>query len=67
MFKNIEVKKMFKGHIHECHQFKVNIKGNKFAGLLKDREILWFHPHPKNKLNETSIHALELKVQDILN
>ncbi|GHI01584.1 hypothetical protein [Neobacillus kokaensis] len=67
MFENIEVKKMFEGQFHECRQFKVSIRGKNYAGLLKDKEIQWFHPHPKNKLEKSHIRAIELKVQDLLN
>ncbi|AZU64259.1 hypothetical protein [Neobacillus mesonae] len=67
MFKNFEVKTMFKGLFHECQQFKINIKGKDYAGLFKAGEIQWFHPHPKNKLKETHLSAIELKVQDLLN
>lgn len=66
MFEDFEVKPMFEEQIHERQQFTLNIQGEHYQGIFHDGEIHWFHPHPKNTLEDDHLQAVEAKVQKLL-
>ncbi|WP_243458108.1 YheE family protein [Sporosarcina sp. Te-1] len=64
--KEIEVKPMFEGQIHERQQFKVTIDGNDYQGIYHEGDIDWFHPHPENDLSDAHVDHIESQVHGFM-
>lgn len=67
MADDFEVKPMFEGQYHERPQFKINIQGNDYLGVMHDDEIKWFHPHPHKVLEDEHVETIESQIQEKLN
>jgi hypothetical protein len=67
MFENFEVNKLFEGQAHERHQFSLHIQGDEYKGLIRDGKIHWYNPHPKQKIAEKDLHAVESQVFNRMN
>ncbi|MFK4998402.1 DUF5342 family protein [Bacillus sp. N9] len=63
---NFEVKPLFKNQIHERQQFSLDIEGHTYQGIYHDEEIQWFHPHPKNVLEDKVLENMESIVSDLM-
>ena len=66
MFENIEVEKMFEDQTHERHKFKVNIQGDEYNGILHNGEVQWFHPQPRNKLEDEHVDGVESSIHQYI-
>ncbi|MED4402917.1 hypothetical protein [Metabacillus fastidiosus] len=66
MFEIFEVQPMFEGRIHERHQFKLNINGDEYKGIIHEGDIQWFQPHPAYEFEEEYLDAVESKVHKML-
>jgi len=64
---NIDVKKMFEDQVHERHHFKVNIKGDEYAGIYHNGEVQWFNPQPRNTIEDEHIDNVESSIHEYLN
>lgn len=62
----LELKKAFEDRIHERYQFTLQVFGEEFKGLLHEGEIQWFHPHPKQKLEDKHVVTIESEVQKMM-
>ncbi|MCQ6282472.1 hypothetical protein [Bacillus sp. EB600] len=67
MFENFEVNKRFEGRVHERHEFSLNIQGDQYKGLIHDGKIHWYNPHPKQKIEEENLNAVESQVFNMMN
>lgn len=63
---NFEVEPIFEDRQHERHQFKLVIDGRKYKGDYIDGEIQWLNPHPKQKVGEEEVKAIEAEVHYLL-
>ncbi|HEY4554608.1 MAG TPA: hypothetical protein VIG80_15550 [Bacillaceae bacterium] len=61
---NLEVKPAFEDRVHERHQFTLQVQGEEFKGFVHEGEIQWFHPQPKQKLEEEQIQAIESQIHE---
>ncbi|WP_066384115.1 hypothetical protein [Neobacillus mesonae] len=66
MFEDFEVSQLWEGHVHERPQFSLSVQGNEYKGMVHDDKIHWFHPHPKQTLEEEHVSAIESKVFDMI-
>lgn len=66
MFENFEINHLFEGQVHERPHFSLTIQGNEYRGMVNDEQIHWFNPHPKQKLEEDHLSAIESKVYDLM-
>ncbi|MHA6261401.1 hypothetical protein ACXYMX_16175 [Sporosarcina sp. CAU 1771] len=67
MLQNIEVMTpLFEGQVNERLQFKLNIEGNDYQGIIYDEEIHWFHPQPYNKIEEDDLNFVESNVRNLM-
>ncbi|RHW39084.1 hypothetical protein D1B31_14095 [Neobacillus notoginsengisoli] len=64
MIEDFKVNKLFEGQIHNHHQFKLNVHGKDYLGLVKEEsnEILWFHPYPTRHLEDELVEQIESHV-----
>ncbi|MYL57406.1 DUF5342 family protein [Virgibacillus halodenitrificans] len=58
----IKVTPMLEDQSHEAHQFKLNIDGEEFKGMVRDGKLEWFHPKPRRKLKDARVDKVEEKV-----
>lgn len=66
MFENFEVNHLFEGQAHEQPHFSLSIQGHNYKGMVQDGKIHWYHPHPKQKIPEDHLSAIESKVSDMM-
>lgn len=64
MIDDIEMKPVFEDTAHERHQFILNVQGHEYKGYVQDEEIHWFHPHPKQKLTQEHVEAIETEIHE---
>ena len=62
--KDIEMKQVFEGRPHERRQFILKVQGDEFKGFVHEGEIQWFHPHPKQKLKDEHVEAIETEIHE---
>ena len=63
---DLELKPAFEDRIHERQQFTLQVQGEEFKGFVHKGEIQWFHPHPKQKLEDEHVQAIESEVHETL-
>jgi hypothetical protein len=61
---DIEMKQAFEDRPHERRQVILNVEGAEFKGFVHEGEIQWFHPHPKQKLQDMHIEAIETEIHE---
>jgi hypothetical protein len=66
MFEDFEVSHLWEGHVHERPQFSLNVHGNEYKGMVHNDKIHWYHPHPKQALDEEHVSAIESKVFNMI-
>ncbi|WP_026575089.1 DUF5342 family protein [Bacillus sp. UNC438CL73TsuS30] len=66
MFENFEVNHLFEGQAHEQPHFSLNIQGHDYKGMVQDGKIHWYHPHPKQKVEEEYLSSVEQQVFDLM-
>jgi hypothetical protein len=64
MFENIEVEKMFEDQTHERHKFKVSIQGDDYSGIYHKGEVQWFHPQPRNTIEDEHMDSVESSIHE---
>ncbi|MFJ7729645.1 hypothetical protein ACIQXV_26535 [Neobacillus sp. NPDC097160] len=62
--KDFELTHIFEESIHERHQFTLQVQGEQFKGFDHEGEIQWFHPQPKQKLEEEQVEAIESEIHE---
>ncbi|KMY48538.1 hypothetical protein [Peribacillus loiseleuriae] len=62
--KDIEIEQVFEGKPHERHQFILKVDGEEFKGFVHEGEIQWFQPHPKQKLKDEHVEAIETEIHE---
>lgn len=62
----IEIEPILENQSHEAHQFKLNIMGEEFKGMLRHGQLEWFHPKPKTKVENEHVEKIEKKVYEKL-
>ncbi|WP_059172280.1 hypothetical protein [Bacillus sp. FJAT-27445] len=58
----LEIKPAFEDRVHERHQFTLKVDGEEYKAFMTEGEIQWFHPHPKQKLEDEHVQAIELEI-----
>lgn len=61
---DLEVKPAFEDRVYERHQFTLQVHGEEFKGFVHEGEIQWFHPQPKQKLEEEHVQAIENEIHE---
>ncbi len=61
-----EIDKAFEDRMHERYQFTLQVFGEEFKGFVHEEEIQWFHPHPKQRLEDEHVQAIESDVQKMV-
>jgi hypothetical protein len=59
---DIEMKPVFEDRPHERRQVILKVQGDEFKGFVHEGEIQWFHPHPKQKLKDEHVEAIEKEI-----
>ncbi|AXN38861.1 hypothetical protein [Peribacillus butanolivorans] len=62
--KDLELKPAFEDRVHERRQFSLQVQGEEFKGFVHEGEIQWFHPQPKQKLEEDLVEAIESEIHE---
>lgn len=62
--KDFEITPAFEDRIHERRQFTLQVQGEEFKGFVHEGEIQWFHPQPKQKLDEDHVEAIEAEIHE---
>ncbi|MFD4816286.1 hypothetical protein [Peribacillus butanolivorans] len=62
--KDLEIKPAFEDRVHERRQFSLQVQGEEFKGFVHEGEIQWFHPQPKQKLEEDLVEAIESEIHE---
>ncbi|MBO0993754.1 HicA family toxin-antitoxin system [Bacillus sp. SD088] len=60
----LEVEPMFPDQVHQAHQFKLNIEGEQFKGMVRNGKLEWFHPKPRRKLANDKVEKVEKQIQE---
>ncbi|MDR7079673.1 hypothetical protein J2Y03_004731 [Neobacillus niacini] len=61
---DIEMKQVFEDRPHERRQVILKVQGQEFKGFVHEGEIHWFHPHPKQKLKDEHVEAIETEIYE---
>lgn len=64
--KELEIKPVFKDKAYKRHQFTLKVDGEQFKGFVHESEIKWFHPQPKQKLEDEKVEAIETEIHEKL-
>lgn len=64
--KELEVKPVFEDKAYKRHQFTLKVQGEQYKGFVHESEIQWFHPQPKQKLEEEQVQAIEAEIHEKL-
>ncbi|MCH6267802.1 hypothetical protein [Neobacillus citreus] len=66
MFENFEVNHLFEDSVLKHPHFSLSIDGHEYKGMVKDEKIHWYQPHPKQKIEEEHLSAVESQVYDMM-
>jgi hypothetical protein len=61
---DIEMKQVFEDRPHERRQVILKVEGAEFKGFVHEGEIDWFYPHPKQKLKDEHVEAIETEIHE---
>ncbi|GIN59465.1 MULTISPECIES: hypothetical protein [Lederbergia] len=61
---NLEVEPMFPDQVHQVHQFKLDIEGEQFKGMIRNGKLEWFHPKPRRKLANDKVEKVEKQIHE---
>ena len=61
---DIEMTQVFEDRPHERRQVTLKVQGDEFKGFVHEGEIQWFHPHPKQKLKDEHVEAIETEIHE---
>ena len=61
---DIEMTQVFEDRPHERRQVILKVQGDEFKGFVHEGEIQWFHPHPKQKLKDEHVEAIETEIHE---
>ncbi|MGK7377004.1 hypothetical protein ACSFXN_04120 [Planococcus sp. 1R117A] len=62
--KELEVKPVFEDKSYKRHQFTLKVQGEQYKGFVHEDEIQWFHPQPKQKLEDEQVQAIEAEIHE---
>ncbi|WP_338469736.1 hypothetical protein R4Z10_13050 [Niallia sp. XMNu-256] len=62
--KKMEMMQVFKDRPHERRQVILKIDEDEYKGFVHNGEIQWFHPHPKQKLNDEHVEVIETEIHE---
>ncbi|WP_066314935.1 hypothetical protein [Bacillus sp. FJAT-29814] len=66
MFEDFEINPVFEGTARERRHFSLNVQGNEYKGMIHGDKVHWYHPHPKQSLEEEHVDAIESKVMNMM-
>ena len=61
---DIEMTQVFEDRPHERRQVTLKVQGQEYKGFVHEGEIHWFHPHPKQKLKDEHVEAIETEIHE---
>ena len=61
---DLEVTPVFEDRPHERRQVTLTVQEHEFKGFIHEGEIHWFHPHPKQKLKDEHVEAIETEIHE---
>ncbi|QCJ42195.1 hypothetical protein FAY30_09920 [Bacillus sp. S3] len=67
MFENFEVFQLQEGTAREQSHFSLNLEGQDYKGMVHGGKIHWYNPHPKQKIEEEHLSAIESQVHQLMN
>ncbi|MFJ7727563.1 hypothetical protein ACIQXV_15545 [Neobacillus sp. NPDC097160] len=67
MLEDFEIFQLQEGSAREQSHFSLNIEGHDYKGMVHDGKIHWYHPHPKQKIEEEHLSAVESQVFNLMN
>lgn len=62
--RELEVKPVFEDKAYKRHQFTLKVQGEQYKGFVHESEIQWFHPQPKQKLEDEQVQAIEAEIHE---
>jgi len=66
MFENFEINHVFEGTAREHPHFALSVNGQEYKGMIKDDTVHWYHPHPKQMLDDSHVDAIESQVFNMM-
>ena len=54
----------FQDRLHERPQVTFKVMGEEFKGFVHEGEIRWFLPHPKQRLKDEHVEAIEREIHE---
>ena len=61
---DLEMTQVFEDRPHERRQVTLKVQEHEFKGFVHEGEIHWFHPHPKQKLKDEHVEAIETEIHE---
>ncbi|RST74375.1 hypothetical protein D4T97_011965 [Siminovitchia acidinfaciens] len=61
---DLEITSAFEDTAHERKQFTLKVHGEEYKAFMTEGEIQWFHPHPKQKLEDEHVEAIESEIYE---
>ena len=61
---DLEMTQVFEDRPHERRQVTLTVQEHEFKGFFHEGEIHWFHPHPKQKLKDEHVEAIETEIHE---
>ncbi|MCM3568016.1 hypothetical protein [Neobacillus mesonae] len=62
MLEDFEVNHLFEGSAKEHPHFSLSVDGSRYKGMIHGDKVHWYHPHPKQTLEEEHVDAIEDEV-----
>lgn len=66
MFENFEVNPVFEGQAREHPHFSLQIQGQEYKGMVRDGKVRWYHPHPKQTIEQEYLSKVESEVFEMM-
>lgn len=61
---DFQIKQAFEDRLHECQEVTLQIHGKEYKGLVQEGEIQWFHPQPKQNLDDQRVEVIESEIHE---
>lgn len=61
---DLKIKPMFEDTIYERRQFTLQVQGEEYKGFIHNGDIQWFHPQPKQKLEDDLVQVMESEIHE---
>ena len=60
----LKIKPVFEETAHKRQQFSLQVQGEEYKGFVHKGEIQWFHPQPRQKLEDDLVQVMESEIQE---